>query len=324
MTGATSVLLVVRRDSPQGWFLSQSLDSNGATVSVEEAATRDLLPLSAFHYIERTRERLVLSDAVGDDRFARDPHFAGIQQCSLLAMPILSKGDLRAVLILENRLSRGAFSGDSLDSIALIAGQLAVSVDNALLYASLERKVAERTAALEDANHRLEQLSITDALTGLPNRRRFDEAMTLEWQRARRAGDYVGLALIDIDHFKGYNDHYGHQAGDECLRAVANAMQNALRAGADLLARYGGEEFVLLLPGTPPEGTAVVAERVRAAVAAMKMSHARAAHGIVTVSVGIAAIVPTVDMTPQIFIEKADAALYQAKRSGRNRMVRGE
>jgi diguanylate cyclase (GGDEF)-like protein len=227
------------------------------------------------------------------------------------------------VLLLENRMTRGAFSSDRLDSVALIAGQLAVSLDNALLYASLERKVAERTLALEEANRRLEQLSITDALTGLANRRRFNEALAAEWVRARRAGEPVGLALIDIDHFKLYNDHYGHQGGDSCLRAVAATMRDALRSSTDLVARYGGEEFVLLLPATDTTGTVTVAERVRAAVEALKAPHVKSGHGIVTVSIGVIAFVPTQDTTAEQLIEQADAALYEAKRSGRNRVMVG-
>ncbi|MDR3415703.1 MAG: diguanylate cyclase [Nevskia sp.] len=320
MTGATSVLLAVKRDDPQGWFLSASMDQ-AEPVSVEEAAARGLLPLSAFRYAERTREQLVVADATHDDRFSRDPYLAGVAQCSLLILPVHSKGELRAVLLLENRQSRGAFCGDGLDTVALIAGQLSVSLDNALLYASLERKVAERTAALEAANRQLEQLSITDALTGLPNRRRFNEALEAEWCRAKRAGEPVGLALIDIDHFKLYNDHYGHQGGDACLKLVAEAMKGALRAGPDVVARYGGEEFVLVLPGTALAGTAIVAERLRAAVAQLSQPHAQSGHGIVTVSIGIASCVPSVDTPPERLVELADAALYTAKREGRNRVV---
>jgi diguanylate cyclase (GGDEF)-like protein len=195
-----------------------------------------------------------------------------------------------------------------------------VSLDNALLYASLERKVAERTAALEEANRQLEQLSITDALTGLANRRRFNEALAAEWRRARHAGEPMSLALIDIDHFKLYNDHYGHQGGDACLRLVSGAMKGALRSGSELLARYGGEEFVLILPGTALAAAGLVGERLRAAVAGLNEPHVKSSHGIVTVSVGIATLVPTADTPPERLIELADAALYAAKREGRNRV----
>jgi diguanylate cyclase (GGDEF)-like protein len=320
MTGATSVLLVVRDEDGRGWSVMHASEEAHPALPLDDAVARGLLPMTAFRYAERTREPLLLSEAGRDERFARDPFFHERPLCSMLLVPVLSHGQLRAVLVLENRLSRGAFSADRLDAVSMIAGQLSVSIDNAMLYASLERKVAERTAALEEANRRLEQISITDALTGLANRRRFNEAFEAEWLRARRAGTALGLAMIDVDHFKLYNDHYGHQGGDRCLRLVADAMKQGLRAGGDLVARYGGEEFVLLLPHADLKGTQTVAERVRATVESLNEPHEKSAHGIVTVSIGIVSIVPEGGLTPEQFIEMADAALYEAKRQGRNRI----
>ncbi|MBC7685056.1 MAG: AAA family ATPase, partial [Bdellovibrionales bacterium] len=210
ITGATAVQLLVRPDDQQSWFLAASLgDSAAAPISVEQAGERGDLALSAFRYTERTRETLVLDDAIRDDRFAGDPYFARLEQCSLLCAPILSHGELRGILILESRLRRAAFSSERMDAVMLIAGQMSVSLDNALLYGSLERKVAERTVALEAANLRLEQISRTDVLTSLANRRCFDESLDAEWLRAKRGAVPLGLAIIDIDFFKLYNDHYG-------------------------------------------------------------------------------------------------------------------
>jgi diguanylate cyclase (GGDEF)-like protein len=322
MTGAASVQLVVRSSDLQSWQVFVSDGDKSAMVTLDEAAQHGRLPLSAFQYAERTREPLLLSEATTDERFSRDPYFEGVKQCSMLLLPVLSKGELRAILLLENRLSRGAFSSDRLDAVSLIAGQLSVSLDNAMLYASLEQKVAERTAALEEANQRLELLSSTDALTGVSNRRKFNEALDAEWLRAKRTKQPIGLILIDIDHFKLYNDQYGHQGGDACLQMVAAAMRVGLRAGSDLIARYGGEEFVLLLPNTDLEGTHVVAERVRAAVEGKAEPHMKSSFGIVTISVGITSFIPTQDAKPSQYIEVADQALYEAKRSGRNRVCK--
>jgi len=322
MTGAATVNLLVKPDERQGWLMQlPDTDGQARTEPLELAAERGRLPLSVFHYAERTREVLLVPEATRDDRFARDPYFKGQAQCSLLMLPILSKGEMRACVMLENRLSRGAFSAERLDAVSMIAGQLAVSLDNALLYASLEQKVAERTAELEEANHRLELLSTTDALTGVANRRKFNEALDAEWLRARRARQPIGMVLIDIDHFKLYNDHYGHQGGDTCLQLVAASMKTGLRAGSDLIARYGGEEFVLLLPNTDLAGTLVVAERVRAAVEGRREPHLKSSHGIVTVSLGATSFVPGTDTRATQFVEVADQALYEAKRSGRNRVV---
>ncbi|MBC7956447.1 MAG: diguanylate cyclase [Cytophagales bacterium] len=321
MTGATSVLLIVRRDGSNDWLLASSLGPDTEPVSVEQAAEQGLLPMSAFRYAKRTGENLLVPDAKRDTRFSGDAYMAGVEHCSLLVTPITSQGELRAVLMLENRLCRGAFSSDRLETLTLIAGQLSVSIDNAMLYASLERKVAERTAALEEANRLLETLSVTDALTGLPNRRRFNDALEAEWLRAKRSGTPIGLAMMDVDNFKLYNDQYGHQRGDACLKLVADAMKTGLRAGSDLIARYGGEEFVLLLPNANTADTLIVAERVRAAVAARQEPHAKSGHGIVTISLGVVSFVPTQDSRPQQFIELADEALYEAKRTGRNKLA---
>jgi diguanylate cyclase (GGDEF)-like protein len=255
-----------------------------------------------------------------DDRFAEDSYFAGIERCSLLVVPILSQAELRAVLLLENRQSRGAFSAHRLDAVMLIAGQLAVSLDNAMLYASLERKVAERTVALEAANQRLEMLAITDGLTGLANRRHFNEVLEVEWKRALRSGSSIGLAMIDIDQFKLYNDHYGHLGGDECLKRVAACIKAGQRVVGDLAARYGGEEFVLVLPGTDLAGAYTVAERLRRRVAKLLEPHATSLHGMVTISVGITAFVPSEDATAAQHLEVADTALYEAKHHGRNQV----
>jgi diguanylate cyclase (GGDEF)-like protein len=269
-------------------------------------------------YAARTAEPLVVEDAASDERFAKDPYFADLQCCSLLAIPILSRAELQALLLLENRLIRGAFSGKRLDGVKLIAGQLSVSLDNALVYASLERRVAERTHQLAVANERLEQLSITDPLTGLANRRRWQEAADAQWQQAIDLGQPMGLAVLDIDHFKLYNDNFGHMAGDRCLQRVASALQ-ANVGDTDLSARYGGEEFTILMPNTDLNAAFRLAERVRNSIASLPEPDAQFLNGIVTVSIGVAAMSAHYRPKLEELIEQADAALYRAKGAGRNR-----
>jgi len=321
MTGATAVHVVLWDDESGGWRLAVDAGSGRETLSLPEAAERGLVPLSALRYAERTREPMLVDDASRDDRVARDPYLAGVRHCSLLVVPVLSQGVPRAMLLLENRLTRRAFSMGRLDAVLLIAGQLTVSIDNALVYASLERKVAERTEELAEANHRLELLAITDPLTGLPNRRRLSDTLEAEWLRALRSGEPIGLAMIDIDNFKKYNDHYGHQGGDECLRLVARTVQASVR-GTDLVARYGGEEFCIVMPGVSADAALVVAERARRSVADLGEPHAGADTGIVTISVGVTASVPTTGLPDQL-IKVADEGLYEAKRAGRNRVAVG-
>jgi diguanylate cyclase (GGDEF)-like protein len=322
MTGATAVRVVLWDDASEGWVLPAEAGVSQRPLPLPEAAARRLVPLSALRYAERTREPMVVDDAARDDRVSRDPYVAGIEHCSLLVVPVLSQGVPRAMLLLENRLSRHAFSAGRLDSVMLIAGQLTVSIDNALVYASLERKVAERTEELADANQRLEQLTVTDALTGLANRRRLTEVLDGEWRRSLRSGQPVGLAMIDIDNFKLYNDHYGHMGGDTCLRTVAAALRGSVR-GTDLVARYGGEEFCVVMPNADAEGARAVAERARAGGGARDEPHAAVPSGIVTISVGVTTGTPDAGGDGDQLIKVADAALYEAKRGGRNRVASG-
>ena len=185
-----------------------------------------------------------------------------------------------------------------------------------------ELALAESNAQLEAANRNLLNLVHQDGLTGIANRRRFDEVLDAEFRRARREQSPLGLVLFDVDHFKKFNDRYGHTAGDECLRRVAKAAQQALRRPCDLIARYGGEELVAVLPATCVEGSINIGERVRQAVAALKITHEVSSYGFATISAGASAIIPTdTGETPLGLINAADAALYQAKLEGRNRVL---
>jgi diguanylate cyclase (GGDEF)-like protein/PAS domain S-box-containing protein len=173
--------------------------------------------------------------------------------------------------------------------------------------------VTERVAMARE----LERLARTDPLTGIGNRRRFDENLAIEIGRAARSSEPLSLLLCDVDHFKPYNDGYGHQQGDACLAQIAHALDGAIRRPADLAARYGGEEFALVLPGTSAEGAAAMAQRVREAVRALAIPHERSeGRGIVTISVGAATV--TGGWTAAELIELADRALYAAKAAGRD------
>jgi len=185
--------------------------------------------------------------------------------------------------------------------------------------ADMERVVAEKTEALRLANEHLEALSFSDALTGLANRRRFDEALAREWRRTARAQLPLALVLADIDSFKAYNDSVGHAAGDDCLRAVADVIRDIAGRAGDLAARYGGEEFVLLLPGLDRTAALAFAERLRAACEARALPHPASVVGpTVTLSLGVAAWVPDAANSPQSLFTAADEALYRAKAAGRN------
>jgi diguanylate cyclase (GGDEF)-like protein len=168
------------------------------------------------------------------------------------------------------------------------------------------------------------KLSACDGLTGIPNRRRFDEVYDLEWRRAARSGEELALIMIDIDHFKAYNDTLGHMAGDDCIRGVAAVLSRCVRRAADLVARYGGEEFVALLPSTDAAGGLSVAEEMRSAVQGLGLAHPGSPVGPhVTVSLGVAAGAPAASDagSKDRLIQRADSALYLAKTGGRNRVA---
>lgn len=185
-----------------------------------------------------------------------------------------------------------------------------------------EQKLLEVTRQLEVAVQKLNLLSSLDGLTGIANRRRFDEYMETEWKRGRRHFKPLSLIMADIDFFKAYNDTYGHQAGDECLKTVANTIQSTLRRPEDLLCRYGGEEFAVVLPGTHKNGAVYMANTICSAVEKMGILHSGSkVSDHVTVSLGVATILPTKELSPADLISAADGALYRAKSEGRNQIA---
>lgn len=173
---------------------------------------------------------------------------------------------------------------------------------------------------LQEANRKLEILAHLDGLTQISNRRSFDQFLLQEWLRLRRGGQSIALILLDVDFFKNYNDTYGHQLGDECLIKIAQALQQNANRPADMVARYGGEEFAVILSDTDESGAIVVAQNIHQAIAQLQIPHTSSqVNDYVTVSIGIASLIPMVSLTPEYLIQLADQALYQAKQSGRNR-----
>ncbi|MBF2021478.1 MAG: diguanylate cyclase [Hydrococcus sp. C42_A2020_068] len=182
---------------------------------------------------------------------------------------------------------------------------------------ALELKAAKE--ATEAANRELERLANVDSLTQIANRRRFDEHLNQEWRRLTREQAPLSLILCDIDYFKGYNDYYGHQAGDECLRQVAQTIAEILERPGDLVARYGGEEIAAILPNTTAEGAIQIAELIHLGIRRLKIPHVRSTvSSYVTLSLGICSQVPNRQLSPESLIAAADKALYTAKERGRN------
>ena len=175
---------------------------------------------------------------------------------------------------------------------------------------------------LAQANDQLSRQSATDGLTGIANRRKFDDTLHSEWLRAARSGSSLSLLMVDIDHFKRFTDHYGHVAGDDCLRQVAQVLSTCVRRAGEMLARYGGEEFVMLLPGASLAHAQDVAQRCLERIAQRAIPHAASAAGpVVSFTIGVAQVQPSAEEPPESLVNAADTAMYRAKSAGRARLA---
>lgn len=233
---------------------------------------------------------------------------------SELCVPVIHNGELMAVLNAESR-RLDAFRGQR-DMLETVAGQVAGMLHAANLLEELQRANAQ----LQQAYRELESASQRDVLTGVANRRRFDQWLNEATHAAAQSGRPLALLLIDVDNFKAYNDGYGHVAGDACLRLIASVLAAVVEDTPARLARYGGEEFALVFPDADMTQATALAERLRLAVAARALEHRHAASGHVTVSIGVATAAPCQTVMTGLLVERADTALYEAKRSGRNQV----
>jgi diguanylate cyclase (GGDEF)-like protein len=237
---------------------------------------------------------------------------AGVFILSLFVSPSVPQAEIGSLILMDLSIAAGA-----------IVFNLQLEFRDRRIFL-LQTMDAINRAELAARNRGLLQETQTDALTGAANRRCFDDVLGEAWAKAIECGTVMGLIMIDIDHFKLFNDHYGHQGGDECLRMVASTARREVRT-SDLFARYGGEEFAVILPGADVGAVLAVASRMRAAVEAMGMPH----HGVgaeakVSISLGIACMTPAESDDVRRLIEMADANLYRAKRAGRNRVCAPE
>ena len=263
-----------------------------------------------------------------------DPDYASINKrvTSEFVVPIRFIGEILGAFNVEST-DATHFTEERIVGYRALADQVAGAIRLAALNERLvdaNRTIESRKAELErlnaqlsEANAHLERISAFDSLTGIANRRRFDDYFEEEWRRTRRNGAHLSLIMIDIDHFKRFNDRYGHQAGDSVLHRVAHTLSKELHRAGDLVARYGGEEFVVLLPAADAERALKFAERLRAGVEAMGIAHeANPSSTRLTISLGVATTMPREKaVTARELVHQADRALYRAKQHGRNRVV---
>lgn len=354
---ATMSMLLGSRLGKQGSLLHTSLYSpypfpwraqqGGLRDSFAEQAWQALQadPEQPFYRFEQQGEHLVLRYATADRMRAAcvDCHNSHADS----PRHDWRVGDLRGVLEIDQTLDITPFSARPLlfevaavtlailallsTLLALIIGRLhrtreqaqCLSQELNLINKALQREITNRHQAehnLRTTNETLLQLTHQDPLTQIANRRCFEYTLGLEWKRAQRLGNPISLIMADIDHFKDYNDHYGHQAGDRCLQRVAALLQAKVQRPTDLVARYGGEEFVIVLPDTGIEAALALAETMRNGVQALHLEHAASPTATwVTLSLGVAYLIPDDDSSSAQLLQIADRALYRAKAAGRNR-----
>lgn len=265
--------------------------------------------LAAFHIAEAAArgqlEMLMIMTAVLLGPF----FFLGLRFRAALCSGVLAVGSFTAAAVIF----------ELAQPVALRCSAFLILVLVACAFAALTAEKSSRTAFLE--SHLVAELAQHDALTGVKNRRMFDEHLARVWSQATRDSRMLAILLIDVDHFKAYNDRYGHQAGDQALRRVAQTVQTFVRRPLDIVARYGGEEFTVILYDTGAEQAKAVAERMRRAVEELAIEHRGSRTSPrVTISIGVAVIEPTMDRDSRGALQLADQALYEAKVCGRNRV----
>lgn len=286
------------------------------------------MPNEAVTIAERTRPTVILQDLLmpGIDGLTLVQRYRNHPATRDIPIVVLSTKE-------EAVMKRAAFAAGANDYLVKLPDR--VELIARLRYHSrsylslLQRDEAFRALRqsqqqLLESNFELQRLTNSDGLTGLANRRHFDEYLDAEWRRARRERSQLALLMIDVDAFKAYNDTYGHVAGDQALRRLAAVLQDNCARSGDLPARFGGEEFAMILPSTSSEGARLIAEKVRRSVEALDIAHTGAAIGnCLTVSIGAAVLWPKEGQPSARLVEVADAGLYEAKRYGRNRVAMG-
>jgi two-component system chemotaxis family response regulator WspR len=303
---------------------------------IGEAVRRALVgePDMEFHFCSNPQEALVKAQEIAPTVILQDIVMPGVKGLDLVRGYRADPATSRTPIIVlstheEPTVKRDAFAAGANDYLVKLPDRIELIARlryHSLAYWSqIERDEAylalrESQAQLLTANRELQRLTNVDGLTGLSNRRYFNEYIEAEWKRALRTPAPLSILMIDVDHFKQYNDTYGHLAGDEVLKQVAGAIKDGCKRSTDLAARYGGEEFAAILPVTPASDLPLLAENLRHAVESLGLAHPASSTGrFVTISIGGATVVPQTSQALAELIDAADKALYRAKHAGRNR-----
>ncbi|MFO7819183.1 MAG: diguanylate cyclase [Halanaerobacter sp.] len=321
----------------------KEVEQEEVTLVDESLKDNNYLPLSIINYVARTKENVVINDLNELEKFKSDKYIAENNSQSIVAIALVTRGEVEGIIYLENNFIAGVFPKERIKILEMISSQMAISIRNANLYQSLKeseeklkkhkeelemtvalrtKDLAEKNQKLKEANAKLKEMSFLDGLTQIPNRRRFNEVIQQEWKSSQQNNTVLSLIILDIDNFKSYNDTHGHLAGDECIKQVANVLEESVNLSQDFVARYGGEEFVVILPKTDVEEAKEMAESIRKRVKSLEVAHGTSRiSDYVTVSLGVATNKPDKShISIDKFIDVADKALYQAKNEGQNQV----
>lgn len=296
--------------------------SDGERQNFEDTSIDDVNSLSAWCI--RNKKDIFINDYLNEYRqYKEDPmeQRHGTLAQSILFVPLIAEGKIIGSVTAQSA-DRGAYTSHHLDMLKTLAAYTAIAIRNGQESDQLELEIHQRKEAqreLETLNRQLSEMSYMDALTKIPNRRHFVDALNRELHRSIRESEPLSVILIDLDKFKEYNDNYGHTAGDTCLESVARILENSLKRKTDFVARYGGDEFVAVLPNTDLEGAKLVAQDMRTNVELAEIEHKYSTVSpLVSITLGIASSIPTEEMTLERIVQLADQALYTAKDMGRN------
>lgn len=338
--GAQKVCYLSKKEEKYVIQAEGSVDGNKIDVMGEiDFEHNESLPKKIIYYVNRSLDSVILDNASTSEQYIYDQYIIQKKPKSIMCMPVLSKGNLLGILYLENNLLEGAFNNERIQILKIISSQLAISLENATLYANLERSekqirhhhdqleklVEERTSKLREeimerkkAEKLLKEMATHDNLTGLPNRKLFQYKLKSSLELAKKNHLLLGILFVDLDGFKKINDNFGHDSGDIVLKTIAERLLRSVRK-SDMVSRFGGDEFIIIMEHLENTNTIVdTCKRIISEVARTIIIGNN--EGNVTASIGVA-VYPTDGDQMNKLMKKADDAMYRAKRSGKNRVV---
>ncbi|QOP41061.1 diguanylate cyclase [Sulfurimonas marina] len=322
-SGAQNIFLLLQEEEELFIEAHYSIDSDKTEVMQHQPYIESKkIVQPVINYVLRTQKSIVIDD-LNESKIFYDKKNMHKEVKSLLCAPLILKGKIKGVIYLENNLLPGVFTDDKVKLLQYLSGQIAISIENAVVYNNLEKAVALRTKELEHANKKLEKLSTLDPLTKISNRRHFETHMQDIWSLAIRKEVPTSIVMCDIDYFKKINDTYGHIIGDYVLKNVASIIQNSLKRTTDFAARYGGEEFIIALYDTDLEGAKKISQSIADTLKSDEKNFVIDGVNIepFTISFGVSSLIPQQEDNYEQLIKSADEALYEAKRNGRNCIV---